>query len=51
MKLWLDDIRKPWMHGCIGFEWAKTVDEAIALLKTGRVTFASLDHDLSEKGL
>ena len=49
MKLWLDDIRKPWMHGYIGFEWAKTVDEAIALLETGRVTFASLDHDLSEK--
>jgi len=49
MKLWLDDLRKPWEHGCIGFEWAKTADEAIALLKTGRVTFASLDHDLSEK--
>ena len=48
MKLWLDDIREPWKHGCIGFEWAKTHDEAIAPLKTGKVTFASLDHDLSE---
>ena len=48
MTLWLDDIRKPWMHGFLGAEWAKTSEEAIALLKTGRVTFASLDHDLSE---
>lgn len=48
MKLWLDDIREPWRHGCIGWEWAKTADEAIALLKTGRITEASLDHDLSE---
>lgn len=48
MKLWLDDVRKPWNHGFIGVHWAKTADEAIELLKTGRVTFASLDHDLSE---
>lgn len=48
MTLWLDDIRQPWKHGYIGAEWAKTADEAIAILKTGRVTFASLDHDLSE---
>lgn len=48
MTLWLDDVRKPWKHGYIGAEWAKTADEAIALLKTGRVEFASLDHDLSE---
>jgi hypothetical protein len=48
VKLWLDDVRQPWKHGCVGYEWAKTADEAIALLKTGKVTFASLDHDLSE---
>lgn len=48
MKLWLDDLRPPWKYGCIGWEWAKTADEAIALLSTGRVTEASLDHDLDE---
>lgn len=48
MILWLDDIRQPWKHGYIGVDWAKTADEAIAFLKTGRVSFASLDHDLSE---
>ena len=49
MKLWLDDIRPPWKHGCIGWEWAKTAEEAIKLLTTGRITEASLDHDLSER--
>ena len=49
MKLWLDDLRPPWRYGYIGWEWAKTADEAIAFLKTGKVTQASLDHDLSEK--
>lgn len=48
MKLWLDDVREPWKHGCLGWEWAKTAVEAIALLRTGVVTEASLDHDLSE---
>jgi len=47
MKLWLDDIRPPWKHGYVGWEWVKTADEAIELLKTGNVTEASLDHDLS----
>src|ERR1041385_6115403 len=46
-KMWLDDIRDPVKFGCIGFNWVKTVDEAIELLKTGEVVFASLDHDLS----
>lgn len=46
-KLWLDDVREPWRHGAMGFEWAKTADEAIALLKKGNITFASLDHDLA----
>lgn len=47
MKLWLDDVREPWKYGCLGWEWVKTADEAIALLKTGQVTHASLDHDLA----
>lgn len=46
VKLWLDDIRDPAQHGCIGWVWAKTADEAIAWLATGRVQRASLDHDL-----
>ena len=45
MFLWLDDMRKP----PVGFTWAKTADEAIALLETGKVEFASLDHDLAEE--
>src|SRR5277367_2898861 len=49
MTLWLDDVRPPWKHGYIGAEWCKTADEAIALLETGKVTFASLDHDLAEE--
>lgn len=44
--MWLDDVRKPWEHGHIGWTWVKTADEAIAALRTGRVTEASLDHDL-----
>lgn len=47
MKLWLDDERQPWKHGCLGWTWAKTAAEAIELLKTGNVEEASLDHDLA----
>jgi hypothetical protein len=47
MKLWLDDVREPWRFGCLGWEWVKTAEEAIALLKTGNVEKASLDHDLT----
>jgi hypothetical protein len=47
MILWLDDIRPPWKYGYLGATWCKTADEAIALLRTGTVTFASLDHDLA----
>lgn len=49
MILWLDDERKPWQHGYHNATWAKTYNAAIGLLQTGRVTFASLDHDLSER--
>ena len=48
MKLWLDDVREPWKHGALGFHWAKTYEGAIAALEGGCVTYASLDHDLSE---
>lgn len=44
MILWLDDIRPPKIPGAV---WVKTVDGAIAALKTGKVEYASLDHDLS----
>jgi hypothetical protein len=47
MILWLDDIRDPAKYGYIGARVCRTADEAIALLKTGEVTFASLDHDLA----
>lgn len=49
MVLWLDDVREPWKHGFIGVTWVKTAAEAIEKLKTGKVEFASLDHDLSEE--
>ncbi len=48
MTLWLDDVRPPHKHGYVGADWVKTADEAITALATGRYTFASLDHDLSE---
>lgn len=46
-QLWLDDVRDPWMFGWGGSIWAKTADEAIEVLKTGQVEYASLDHDLT----
>ena len=47
MILWLDDIRNPCQHGAIGAVWARNYEQAIALLETGEVTIASLDHDLT----
>lgn len=47
IKMWLDDVREPWKFGALGYDWVKTAEDAIALLKTGRVVFASLDHDLT----
>lgn len=47
IDLWLDDIRDPARHGCIGWTWVTTAAAAIDLLKTGRVQRASLDHDLN----
>jgi hypothetical protein len=49
VKLWLDDIREPWRFGCVGWTWAKTAKEAIDYLQTGKVTEASLDHDLTSE--
>lgn len=48
-NMWLDDVRNPLEHGAIGFIWVKTAAEAIALLETGGIKFASLDHDLAEQ--
>jgi hypothetical protein len=47
MRLWLDDVREPWKFGFIACEWAHTADEAIEMLQTKEITFASLDHDLT----
>jgi hypothetical protein len=45
--LWLDDCRNPAKFGFPNYTWAKTAEEAIALLRTGEVCYASLDHDLT----
>jgi hypothetical protein len=45
MKVWLDDERP--MPDNYNIH-VKTADEAIALLKTGKVESMSLDHDLGE---
>ena len=44
MKVYLDDIRKP----PAGWKLVKWPDEAIKLLKTGKVEEISLDHDLGD---
>jgi hypothetical protein len=46
MILWLDDIRDPKDHGFPDAVWAKNYWQAIAVLKTGDVVSASLDHDI-----
>jgi hypothetical protein len=48
MRLWLDDIRDPAHLGRPDWVWAKTAKEAVDLFRTGDVSIASLDHDLSE---
>ncbi len=46
MKLYLDDVRpKPRDYDFL----AKTAKEAIDLLKTGKITCISFDHDLGEE--
>ena len=51
INLWLDDYRKPPTFEQCGlvWSWAKTADEAISMMKTGEVVYASLDHDLAEE--
>ena len=44
MKVYLDDERV----APEGWRWVKWPDEAIELLKTGKVTHISLDHDLGD---
>lgn len=41
-SVWLDDVRQP----PVGWIWVRTPEDAIDLLKSGRVTVLSLDHDL-----
>lgn len=43
MRVWLDDVRPMPEHFDVH---VKTAQEAIDLLKTGKVTRMSLDHDL-----
>lgn len=45
MRVWLDDIR-PLPEGYD--VWVYTVEEAIKLINTGKVTHISLDNDLGE---
>ena len=45
MEMWLDDKRPP-PHKDAHVTWVVTAEDAIALLETGQVTSASLDHDL-----
>ncbi len=42
MRIYLDDLRAP----PEGFRLCRTAQEAIALLRSGVVTFMSFDHDL-----
>ncbi len=57
LRVWLDDERDPsdsntkQLFGSRGDEvWVKTSGQAIELLKTGKVNFISLDHDLGNRG-
>jgi len=49
INLWLDDHRQPPSNAREQWTWARTADEAIELLNTLQVEFASLDHDLTEE--
>ena len=42
VRIWVDDTKKP----PVGWLWAKTVDAAIAALRSPDVSDLSLDHDL-----
>lgn len=44
VRIWVDDVREP----PDGWLWTKTLDAAIAALRSPDVTDLSLDHDLGE---
>ena len=46
MRLWIDDVRTMPKDYDV---WAKTAEEAILALRTGKVTHASFDHDLGDE--
>jgi hypothetical protein len=48
MKLWHDDVRPP---PDSSWRWARTNDDAKAILETGTITECSLDHDLGLHGV
>ena len=49
MKLWLDDYRDPGKYSKLEWTWVKTAEDAVKILRTGQVEFASLDHDLTDE--
>jgi hypothetical protein len=49
VKLWLDDIRDPMNFNAVGWVWVKTAEDAVNAFRTGEVTEASLDHDLTDE--
>lgn len=55
MKLWLDDqvndASAPGRHAPIGWSGCSTAMQARRLIKQGKVTVISLDHDLGENVL
>lgn len=46
MKIWLSSEQNPALNGHKDARWVKTVEEVIAFLETGMVTWLSLDNDL-----
>lgn len=47
VRLWLDDVRKPYEHGRIGWLWVKGYQSAVDAFEEYEVVEASLDHDLT----
>lgn len=52
MNVWMDDVRDPeyheWIVDPIRWTVVRTAQEAWDLLKTGKVEYLSLDHDMGE---
>jgi hypothetical protein len=49
IRLFLDDMRDPKEYGLHDVFWVKTYKDAIEQLKTGKVSWVSLDNDLGEE--